>query len=256
MLLPTLRFLPVRSNPTLRTSTSMRLLVQEYICRSPRESLCPVALLNALYVNPPFCEYHFIDLEPSRTRNLRSMVGDRADVKIHHGDCNTILLKEVFPRVRYEDYRRALCLLDPYGLHLNWDVIKTAGQMKTIDMFLNFPVSDMNRNVLWHNPEGVREEDIQRMSAFWGDESWRHAAYSTEQDLFGPVSKKEDNDTIAEKFCERLKNIAGFSNVPEPPPMRNSREAIVYYLIFASQKAVASGIVLDIFKTYKTHRGA
>lgn len=212
--------------------------------------------LNALYVSPPFYEYHFIDLQPSRTRNLQSVVGARADVKIHPGDCNEILLKKVFPQVRYEDYRRALCLLDPYGLHLNWNVIKTAGQMKTIDMFLNFPVADMNRNVLWHNPKGVSHDDIQRMNTFWGDDSWRHAAYSTEQDLFGPVSKKEDNDTITKKFCERLRKVAGFSYVPEPLPMRNSRQAVVYYLVFASQKAVASEIVLEIFKAYKNHRGA
>jgi glucose-6-phosphate 1-dehydrogenase len=34
---------------------------------------------------------------------------------------------KVFPRVRYEDYRRALCFLDPYGLH-KWAVIE-AGEM-------------------------------------------------------------------------------------------------------------------------------
>jgi hypothetical protein len=32
--------------------------------------------------------------------------------------------------------------------------------------------------------------------------------------------------------------------------MRNSSGAIVYYLFFASQKAVAAGIVRDIFRKY------
>jgi len=127
--------------------------------------------------------------------------------------------------------------------------------MKSIDMFLNFPVADMNRNVLWRHPEGVRKEDIQRMDAFWGDASWREIAYSVEQDLFGSVSRKEDNETIAESFCRRLETKAGFQYVAEPLPMRNSRGATVYYLIFASQKAVASNIVLEIFAKYK-HRGS
>jgi hypothetical protein len=33
-------------------------------------------------------------------------------------------------------------------------------------------------------------------------------------------------------------------------PMRNSTRAIVYYLYFASPKAVAAGIVEDIFSKY------
>lgn len=210
--------------------------------------------LNALQISPPFFEYHFIDLDSSKAQNLRDLVGQRPDVKIYEGDCNRILLEEVFPHTKYEQYRRALCLLDPYGLHLTWEVIRTAGHLKTIDMFLNFPVADMNRNVLWRNPDGVRKEDLQRMTAFWGDESWRDAAYSSHEDLFGvSVEEKEDNESVAASFCSRLKKFGGFEYVPKSLPMRNSRDAVVYYLIFASQKPVASKIVQDIFSAYQQH---
>jgi hypothetical protein len=33
--------------------------------------------------------------------------------------------------------------------------------------------------------------------------------------------------------------------------MRNSRRAVVYYLFFASPKAVAQKIITDIFRTYQ-----
>jgi hypothetical protein len=36
-----------------------------------------------------------------------------------------------------------------------------------------------------------------------------------------------------------LKAVAGFSFVPDPLPMRSSTNAVVYYLIFVSQKPVA-----------------
>ena len=165
------------------------------------------------------------------------------------------MLEKVLPRVRWEDYRRGLCLLDPYGLHLNWEVIRTAGQMKSIDMFLNFPIMDMNMNVFWHHPEGVDEADIARMTAFWGDESWRSVAYEPVQTLFGPEDEKTDNETIAEAFRQRLQNAAGFSNASEPIPMRNSTGAAVYYLFFASPKPVAQEIVTNIFAKYR-NRGA
>ena len=44
-------------------------------------------------------------------------------------------------------------MLDPYGLHLDWEVIETAGKMRSIEIFLNFPIMDMNRNALWRNPD-------------------------------------------------------------------------------------------------------
>ena len=175
-------------------------------------------------------------------------------MRVYEGDCNRVLLEDVFPHARFQDYRRALCLLDPYGLHLNWDVIRTAGQMRSVELFVNFPVADMNRNVLWRNPEAVDSRQITRMNAYWGDDSWRSVAYDTGRNLFGWL-QKTDNETIAEAFRERLEAVAGFGYVPEPIPMRNSRGAVVYYLFFASQKPVAAKIVTQIFDKYR-NRGA
>ena len=182
-------------------------------------------------------------------------MGERNDVHVYAGDANSILLHEVFPKVQYNQYRRGLCLLDPYGLHLSWEVLQTAGQMKSIDMFLNFPVMDMNRNVLWRNPDKVAEDDIERMNRFWGDESWLDVAYTTEGMLFNDMLGKQDNKTIVEAFRQRLLKQAGFGYVSRPLPMRNSTGATVYYLMLASHKPVAKKIVTAVFKKYQD-RGA
>jgi three-Cys-motif partner protein len=117
-------------------------------------------------------------------------------------------------------------------------------------MFLNFPVMDMNRNVLWRNPDKVSAERGARMTAYWGDESWKQAAYTTTLSLFGEP-EKESNESVAAAFGQRLMITAGFKRVPDPLPMRNSRGAIVYYLFFASQVEVAENIVKDIFRKYR-----
>lgn len=122
--------------------------------------------------------------------------------------------------------------------------------MKSIEIFLNFPVADMNRNVLWRNPEKVDPEQTGRLTAFWGDDSWRQAAYNTTGNLFG-WEEKTENEDVAEAFRKRLKKVAGFSCVPEPIPMRNRNSAIVYYLFFASHKPAADNIVKDIFVKYR-----
>lgn len=210
-----------------------------------------------MLVNPSFREYHFIDLDEQKVESLEKLAGTRADVSIHHGDCNQVLLNEVFPRAKYESYRRALCVLDPYGLHLDWEVILKAGQMQSLEIFLNFPVADMNRNVLWRKPEGVSPVQVERMNRFWGDDSWRKAAYvpSVQMDLFGKMhEEKVSNEVISEAFRKRLKEVAGFPNVPKPIAMRNTQNAVVYYLFFASHKPVAEDIVQYIFDKYANRR--
>lgn len=210
----------------------------------------PGSPLNALKIQPPFREYHFIDLNAAKVEHLQSLVGDRRDVHVYEGDCNEVLMQKIFPTLEFESYRRALCLLDPYGLDLKWEVIFRAGQLGTIDMFLNFPVMDMNRNVLWRKPENVSAERRARLTAFWGDESWSQSAYSTTGNLFG-FPEKEPNDSVADAFRQRLLKVAEFKSVPNPLPMRNSVGAVVYYLFFASQVGVAQDIVNDIFKKYR-----
>jgi three-Cys-motif partner protein len=210
--------------------------------------------LNALSIEPPFKEFFLIDLEPRKTGRLRDVIGERKNVHIVEGDCNRLLLETVFPTIRYEKYRRALCLLDPYGLHLNWEVIQTAGRSRAIEIFLNFPVADINRNVLWNDPAKVSEKQAARMSAFWGDESWKTSAYSSEGELFGHLHK-QPNETIAKAFGDRLAKVAGFKFVPDPLPMRNSNNAVVYYLYFASPNKTGDKIVRHIFDKFRDRVG-
>lgn len=220
--------------------------------RKKTKELVTGSPINALEVTPPFTEYHFIDLDDRKIEALQGRIGltDR-DVHLYPGSCNAVLLDEVFPKVKYENYRRGLCLLDPYGLHLNWEVMRTAGDMKSLEIFLNFPVMDMNRNVLWKNQDNVTEANKKRMNDFWGDETWQDVAYSTQPGLFEMMTHKEDNKVVAQGFQERLKKVAGFKYVPDPMPMRNSSGAIVYYLFFASQNSTGAHIVEDIFKRHR-----
>lgn len=218
----------------------------------------PGSPMNALLVKPPFRQYHFIDLDEQKVGALENFAKERPDVDIYDGDCNRILLNKVLPQAKWADYRRALCILDPYGLHLDWKVIAEAGRMRSVEIFLNFPIADINRNVLWRDRKGVAPEQIQRMNAYWGDESWKEVAYgsSAQHELFGlPAEEKVSNEAVAEAFRKRLKEVAGFRNVLNPIAMRNSQNAVVYYLYFASQKPVAEEIVRDIFTKYRD-RGA
>jgi len=69
------------------------------------QEFVPGSPLNALAVQPRFREFHLIDITPEKIEALQELVGPRKDVFIYQGDCNEILLRDVFPRVRYDQYR-------------------------------------------------------------------------------------------------------------------------------------------------------
>ena len=208
--------------------------------------------LNALEVVPPFSEIHLIDLHGGKVAELRRQIGSRQDIFVYEGDANKVLLDRVFPRCKYEDFNRALCLLDPYALNVDWSVLQTAGQMGSIEVFYNFMIMDANMNILWHNPDRVAPAQVERMDKVWGDHSWRVTAYVEKPTLWGDiVDEKARNEVIAEEFRKRLEKVAGFKYVPKPVPMRNKRGATVYYLFFASPNKIGASIVEDIFNTYR-----
>ena len=207
--------------------------------------------LNALLVKPPFSEIHLVDLHGGKADELRKLVGDREDVFVYEQDANTLLPDKIFPRCRYEDFNRGLCLLDPYAMNVNWNVLKTAGSMKTIEVFYNFMIMDANMNVLWRNPNKVDQNQASRMDAAWGDRSWRDAAYRKVPDFFEDMQEKTANEDVAKAFRKRLQEVAGFQYVPEPIPMRNDQGAVVYYLFFASPNRTGANIVKAIFDKYR-----
>lgn len=208
---------------------------------------------RALKISPPFDGFYFIDIAADKTTYLKKLCEGCTDVHIHTGDANAYL-RALLPTIQFHLFNRALCLLDPYGLQLDWDVVELAGRSKAVDLFLNFPVMDMNRNAIWRSPARAAPEGIERMNRFWGDETWKQVAYaeSRQKSLFFELDIiKQPNEAIVAAFRERLTKVAGFSFVPEPLPMKNSNNAVVYYLFFASAKPVADTIIRHIFDKYK-----
>ena len=110
-------------------------------------------------------------------------------------------------------------------------------------------------NVLWNDPASVSSDQAARMTKFWGDDSWKQAAYREEANLFGQDQVKTDNETVALAFAERLKKDAGFKYVAQPLPMKNQIDRTVYYLIFASQNATAHKIIGAIFTKWRKQMG-
>ena len=220
-----------------------RKITKEFIPGSP---------LNALLIKPKFEHYYFIDIDSQKTSFLKELVGDRGDVTIYESDCNEVLLNKIFPKFTFESYWRALCFLDPYKLQLRWKVVEEAAKLGTIDLFLNFPLLDINRSVVRSNPKDITQKNIKRMDQFWGDNRWYDLLYASSPDLFveGREQRKAKAETALVQAYRKKLLDAGFSCVPIPLPIRNTQRGIIYFIFFASEKPVAKNIVEHIFKKW------
>ena len=156
--------------------------------------------------------------------------------------------------------KRALCLLDPYNIDLSWSVVAAAGAMRSIEIFVNFMLMDMNMNVLLRDSERADATQLARMTRFWGDGSWRNVAYqlSPQSNLFGEpeqIKVESANEKIAEAYRTRLIDTAGFAYATQPLRFVNSLGATIYYLFFASPNKTGKKIVEDIFRKHRTKQG-
>lgn len=151
--------------------------------------------------------------------------------------------------------RRALILLDPYGMDVSWDVVERLGKTGHAEIILNFPTMDINRNALRRDPEQILGAAEQEMTRWWGDDTWRTGFYrqSPQLTLFDEPRKEEkmvNNDEVVTAYADRLRTVAGFLHVSRPYPMKNRKKATMYYLIHAGPKEVGKKIFDDIQMKY------
>lgn len=222
--------------------------------------------LRALSVVPKLHEYIFIEKDERKYNTLKSRCSRHSDLNIvvRHGDSNSILLQEILPRFKTDRSLRGLLLVDPYGLHYNWEVIRTAGRTKAIDLIFNFPISDALRNALRRRqrPDQLHERLRTRWNLAWGDETWQHDLYRQNRNRclfendpdFAEDRERVSEGDIAKAYKERIKRVAGFNCVSEPFLLRNSQNSTMFYLFLASQKAVATKVMDYIFKHPTTRR--
>ncbi len=224
----------------------------QFVSKSDHDGLIIGSPLNALNIQNKFAEYHFIDIDPQKIDKLEELTADRPErgaIHFYTGDANMKVPQEILPNFQYDSFKRALCILDPYGVDIEWTTIAKIGQSKTMDVYLNFPLMDINRNAARRVIELSDPNQGEKLTRIWGDDPWKELAYTLQERLFDePVLVKiKGNETLKRSFMARLKNKAGFSYVPEPILMRNQQGGPLYFLFFSSHKPVAQEIAQYIF---------
>ena len=219
--------------------------------------------LRVLADQREFDRYYLIEKDRAKAEYLQTLCNhrfpDRTDrIFVKSGDCNHVLMEEILPGMAWKNFERVLCLLDPYGLHLDWQVVQKMGngmgKPGMVDLILNFPVLDMNMNILLKGLDEVPASQLAPMDRFWGDDTWRDIVYKP--NLFGGLEKtvrpgEKAYKALADAYRLRLKKEAGFKHVSKPLLMATpGNNAPLYYLFFASPKEVALKVASYIFDKY------
>jgi hypothetical protein len=157
---------------------------------------------------------------PARADQLRSISGPRGDVHIYSEDCNDVLMWDIFPRAKYNDYRRALCLLDPYNINLKWEVIETAGKRGSVEVFLNFMIMDINRS---------KVAQLTRLPGAQSKSAPIRSADQTGMESRSGLSLAHQHHALSSSkivWSSRFRPIRGISLRPRLAPFRSSHRPV------------------------------
>lgn len=193
----------------------------------------------ALQVEPRFSKYIFIEKSRKKTIELEKLRGefpDKAkDITIENADANDYL-KKLCLKCTWADHR-AVLFIDPFGMQLSWDTLEAVAKTKSIDTWILFPVSSVNRLLKKDGniPAGWRR----RLDTMFGEEDWFEvffpkdtstSLYETDRTARRKVAKM---DSISAYFNKRLAAI--FAGVaPVPYTLKNTKGAPLFILCFAA----------------------
>lgn len=191
--------------------------------------------LIALNSKPSFTDYRFNEIDPVRRNALEQRVKAsplHKRARIFQEDVNQVveeICAEIDARDRVYQRGRWPCLniafLDPEGLEIEWGTIERLANVNRMDLIINFSTMGLMRI------SGTHEFDAG--DRFFGTVEWRKVYETWDK----PSVKRRK---LIDFYLSRLRQFGYYVNRnPQLPdidlPVRNSRNSVVYNLIFASK---------------------
>jgi three-Cys-motif partner protein len=163
----------------------------------------------ALNCEPPFHKLFFVEKIASRVRTLRRLAESAhgRDISVVQGNANVEVPGYL---VRLNRSERAVVLLDPYGMAVDWDTVAQIAATKLADVWYLFPLSGLYRQAAKdsRNIDAFKEAALTRIM---GPHDWKKALYEPKPtlDLFGDNSdmRTADPQRMAEWVKECLRTI-------------------------------------------------
>lgn len=197
--------------------------------------------LIALTTKHPFTHYFFVDTEQENVEILSKRCNAFSNVpkRFYVGDANQIVDKIVAEIKSIEQNRPEntwtslnLAFLDPDGLELEWKTVEKLAKIRKMDLIIHYSQSGLTRN--FENYVNANDETI--LDRFFGGPEWRR--------IYQKYHLKEPSSVhkhLIDYYKSKLVDL-GYAEVKDvedyettEPVMRNTKQAPLYRLLFASK---------------------
>ncbi|POR50888.1 three-Cys-motif partner protein [Bosea psychrotolerans] len=188
----------------------------------------------ALDIKNPFNNYFFIERDPQRVAELRTLAGDYGDTRkivVKEGDASAELLAILGSKANWSGYRGVI-FVDPFGMHIPWSTLEALAKTRVFEIIINFPLGMAIQRFLIRHGE-IPANWAATLDDFFGSPDWRLHAYESSDTLFGSDTVKlaDSGKRLLEWYLGRLKDA--FGHVSPARLIRNTQGGHLYYLIWA-----------------------
>jgi len=178
-------------------------------------------VLDVLDIREKFTKYFFVDMNKICIESLKKRVGERSDIEFYSSDCNLIIEKIIDS---LPSYSLSLAVIDPDSLQFNF---KNYGILsrKKVDLIINYPIAPIERAI-----SSVASSNYESRVLDNFHPGWRNII---NKNTWGN-GKKEKMRKLREDYFQKIRDL-GYYSCNIMSPVKNGRNATLYYLIFFSK---------------------
>ncbi len=138
---------------------------------------------KALKVIPPFAHYWFAEQHRGRARQLEQLKNEWPyDIQIKQGEANAelqaLFASRPWSGCPTSGRQRGVVFLDPYGMSVDWETLRTLAKTQKVDVWYLFPRAAVIHQ-LANDIKGVDEGKRRALSRIFGGDDWETEFYST-----------------------------------------------------------------------------
>lgn len=177
---------------------------------------------------------------------LRDEFPERASaIQIRCGDANDELMS--IANRSWSD-RRAVVLLDPYGMQLHWPTLEALAATQAMDVWVLIPIG-VAINRLMPRDGNITPGNMRKLNGYFGTDEWYETLYeaSLQADLERGMSVVLSKPSLAELERYIMKRLGDtFADVARPLHLRNRQGSLLYLFCFAAGNPRGAPIAMRI----------
>lgn len=190
----------------------------------------------AIDIQPTFDRITFIEKNPKHCAALEALRAEHPGrrIEVRNGVADT----EIRSLIAGQSWasRRAVILLDPYGMSVSWETLVEIQKTKAVDVWYLVSLSGLFRQAA-RDGRALDKSKRAAITRMFGTDEWEAAWYTktTKTDLFGEVDelhqRTADVSAIEAYATKRLSEL--FPKVLKPLRLENARGVPIFSLFFA-----------------------